>query len=1121
MKKVWILCLCIYISASSLFAVTLTKDWIMNDYVQPVNYDLNCMAYDPVSGYIVNSNFGTDLSLEMYDSSTGAFIKSSKLSGLTFGTLGGFSVAFSSSGNAYLTDSAKVYKIDSIDDTTVIAVHGTNLYENPTRNMSIQGTGENTYMAGTGSADNGPVQIWKSNNAECTLFSPWKTVSGASLNPIGAGKSGCAIYQPNPTQPPLWVAGSEVFGAQYLRVFKYNTFSGNYDHAFTVGGTTENPFPCFDMAFDFTEGYIPIVAALTTTGYANPNLPVANGFNVEAMLEVFNMDPSTGVLTSVATYDFTDELNKIGNRGSLEIDPVNKKIYVSFRCEGGTNHVAMAKISYTLDTINPNPTPTPIPSITPTPSPTPIATKTPITLVAEGYEKPKRGLAGQKILVSQSHGLLFNDETLQWGWQRPLIQGTREDLLTPMFCNRWFLRYLQNAGAETYTARERDEQTSETIVNFNLLTDVSEKTGTWNEYTDSSAYDGAALIAPSNPSDSKNASVTFRTDVPKSGFFCLYIRHPQHPNAAEFVPYIVTDGAGNQHHYRINQTQQTGIWNYLDRFYFEAGKDKKILEINDAGTSEGKVILADAVRIGGGMGSIDWGHGISGVPRWHESSKSYARYIGAPDYTWNFYTTSSDYGVRTQLRYLQTPGQLYFEIHSNASAGSGTASGSFAYVYGRDDTDKNKINQLYIKTCATIQEDWDITWLRRAPDLIVDSYYSPMILLELAFHDNLTQDLIYLMDPDFRHIMARGLYCGAVDYFTNNTGVYLPETPFAPYTEALTTDTVKIGWMPPIFGTPPDKYRVYYSNNPFSFPDYLTVAHPAQSVIMNTVPGQLYYFAIRSENAGGISLPTEVLAARTQLIDGKTLLMVNGFDRLDWQVQEGDNTRNFVIQHALAVIDAETTTGINFALSSASNEAIAYNQTDLKNYEIVDWISGEESRRYDVTYGKGYTDDKTFTSAEQDKIKDYLKNSGKLFISGSDIAWDLAQKGNEDDKDFLNNYLHAAYVEDNSNIFAAEGSSGTFLNKSCFFDDGKFEVYRLLAPDTISPFSGASAIMTYQSSFKICGIKYITEGQRLVLFSFPFETIVGKTNRADFMAAVIQTLLETPSVSNPNIWFNH
>jgi hypothetical protein len=55
-------------------------------------------------------------------------------------------------------------------------------------------------------------------------------------------------------------------------------------------------------------------------------------------------------------------------------------------------------------------------------------------------------------------------------------------------------------------------------------------------------------------------------------------------------------------------------WRYLGEYYFETGTGGHVPLINET-SDTGQAVIADAVRFGGGMGSIDRG-GVSGEPHW-------------------------------------------------------------------------------------------------------------------------------------------------------------------------------------------------------------------------------------------------------------------------------------------------------------------------------------------------------------------------------------------------------------------------------------------------------------------------------------------------------------------------
>ena len=55
-------------------------------------------------------------------------------------------------------------------------------------------------------------------------------------------------------------------------------------------------------------------------------------------------------------------------------------------------------------------------------------------------------------------------------------------------------------------------------------------------------------------------------------------------------------------------------WRYLGEYYFETGTGGHMILINESSDTD-QAVIADAVRFGGRMGSIDRGGGVSGEPR--------------------------------------------------------------------------------------------------------------------------------------------------------------------------------------------------------------------------------------------------------------------------------------------------------------------------------------------------------------------------------------------------------------------------------------------------------------------------------------------------------------------------
>jgi hypothetical protein len=115
------------------------------------------------------------------------------------------------------------------------------------------------------------------------------------------------------------------------------------------------------------------------------------------------------------------------------------------------------------------------------------------------------------------------------------------------------------------------------------------------------------------------------------------------------------------------------------------------------------------------------------------------------------------------------------------------------------------------------------------------------------------------------------------------------------------------------------------------------------------------------------------------------------------------------------------------------------------------------------------TADRTFNPLAQARVSAFLAAGGHLFVSGSEIAWDLdrASGPSAADRDFLRNRLHASLgnnTNDNSGVYTVAPIAGLLFsgNPSMLFDDGSRGIYWVGYPDAITPHGpGAAAVLNY------------------------------------------------------------
>ncbi len=715
-------------------------------------------------------------------------------------------------------------------------------------------------------------------------------------------------------------------------------------------------------------------------------------------------------------------------------------------------------------------------------------------------------LWGKRIVTEAGHGRIWYNNA--WRWQREdwfpgaHVHSSQEDFNTARMVNRWLLPYLRSAGAQAYPDRCPDEQTEEIICDVAGFAAPHTSTGTWTNETAPGSYNGSSSYAIATDATSPTATAQIRATIAKSGYYGVTIWYPLLSESTNDVQYVVVDGAGNRHPFRVDQTRDTSQWVWLDRFYFEAGTDVPVVEVTNLSRQPGLRFALDCVRLGGGMGSESFGGGPSGLPRWQECAKPWTKYVGAPSSVYGAgLTDGHDYSTRFNYAAWQNA-ELFMRLHTNGSVNH-TGFGSEVYQFAADNAQLVRAGYVYPKIINSIRTNYKPSWTSRGvkANTVVPSRPFPQVMVELGFHDWLT-DAEAMMDADFRRAAMRGYYEGAVDYFTNKTGVYMPEPPEQLAVINKGGGMVRAQWTTATMGGSPDAYRVYYSTHPHCYKDYAETSAPLTSVAIGPLdPGEVYYFQFRAINAGGLSLPSETLSAMTPAsADAKKVVLVNGFDRFDWDIDETDNHRNYCKEQATAVADAATSVGVAISIDSASNEAIAEGTHTLAGYAIVNWMLGQESVR-----------DETFSAAEQAVVTAYRLSPGVLVVSGTDVALDLGTNGSTEDQAFLNTQLGASPLIRLSNPSRVDAAvSGVFAGLNLELDDSG-SIYNVLAADAVNKADWATAAYYYSSG--LAAVQSIDQPRPLFYFTFPLETVSGADSRRAMMERILPFAPENSAIA--------
>lgn len=770
--------------------------------------------------------------------------------------------------------------------------------------------------------------------------------------------------------------------------------------------------------------------------------------------------------------------------------------------------------------------------------------------VGNAAGQPSGALSGIIVYTTPGHGF----QALSGGWsaQREYTHGIVEDFSNHDQFNH-FVQFCFNAGATVVPIRPIGYQPIEVVLDnddFGVTW-----TGDWNNSSSTVFYGSAGDIpyrwATVNSSETSVARYT--PDIPEAGEYPVYTWARRGTDRIRQLYRIVHSGGVST--VRVDH-QMVGLgWVWLGNYYFEAGTSGYV-EISNQSSSQTGVVIADTIRFGNGMGDYNRGYGVSGYERELECADLWVRMSqgqGTPD----LFSTYSDVSVRPRYSaYMNNSGygsfydRIYLSFHTNCCNKRGAmALGAkndwpvhqeeFAYAVNNEVEDDMEA----LDEGVEFGQNWEDTSIDYLGNYIAYGEISNTNLqgemtgtiIEMAYHD-VEADAYLVQDPRVRYTMGRAAYQAIVKFLSHygDNGVplnLLPETPTHLRVQNIGDGSVRVAWNNPggggAGGDAPTGYVVYRSSNGYGFGNPVTVSGGSNTHvdISGLTEGETYYFRVAATNAGGESMPSETLGARVKTGSSSPVLVVNGYDRLDrWILpkryigydirqdvtmmrRDQSNSQNYVIQHGDAI------TACDEYFDSCSNECLDASLVNLYQYSMVVWIGGQQASVSPENFP-------AFNNSQKTAIQNYLNAGGRLFVTGSEIGWDMDRDSDQTDSDslFVQNYLKGDYVDDDvysgdTPVNRANGVDGSIFSglSNITFDNGDDGTYNVKFPDVINPTSGASVCMTYSGSSESnvnAAVQYDSGTFKVIYLGFPFETVFPASSRNYIMNAAIVFLLD-------------
>lgn len=444
----------------------------------------------------------------------------------------------------------------------------------------------------------------------------------------------------------------------------------------------------------------------------------------------------------------------------------------------------------------------------------------------------------------------------------------------------------------------------------------------------------------------------------------------------------------------------------------------------------------------------------------------------------------------------------------------------------------------------------------------------PSVLLELLSHHNFL-DMKFANDPRFKFDASRSIYKAMVRYISTqwNLEYVIQPLPVSHFQATFAESGVlRLQWqavLDPLESTAsPDKYMVYTQIEDEGFDNGIVVDEPFFD-IPALEEGLIYSFKVTALNAGGESFPSEILSACNMGGDKAPVLIVNAFDRIsaaaaietdkylgfvdlwDEGVSDGYDMNYIGSQydiladspwldddepgHGASFGNMETTIipgnsfdfpklhgkslrEAGYSFVSSSDEAVRDDQLDINNFTLLDLIFGEEK---EVPGPKDFSpkDFRGFPKRFQEKIRSYTQSGGNLFLSGAYVGFDLFDNGNDSlDMQFGEDVLKYRFRTDHAvktgklSIVSQDLLQMETTQNLVFNTRYHPSQYKVESPDAIEPStSDAITILRYAENNTSAAIAASGESN-IVVFGFPFESILTETSRDEVMAAVLKFL---------------
>ncbi|MCX7718001.1 MAG: fibronectin type III domain-containing protein [Candidatus Sumerlaeaceae bacterium] len=765
--------------------------------------------------------------------------------------------------------------------------------------------------------------------------------------------------------------------------------------------------------------------------------------------------------------------------------------------------------------------------------------------------QPSGSLTGRLVFTSGGHGWTHDTSTSLWYTQRPLLFGMVEDFGNLDQIN-YFADYCFRAGATVVPFRPIGLQPVERILDNATRSGVGFQ-GPWRDSASKIYYGSPRDAVPyrfAEASLEETAVARYRPVIPRADFYPVYCWARDGADRVVQTYRIVHSGGVTE--VRVNHRRVGKGWVYLGQYYFEAGRDGYVEITNKvddpAEAGDGRVVIADAIRFGNGLGDINRGGGISGFPREEEASLYWVERmipdealfiqrppgrndqganVGAPPRMSAYMNRESDGSFFDRI---------YLGFHSNAIDPA-------QFKYGRGATGLFT-NSPELRTdyqvewaelvATTINRDFSVSGTMKLPvayepfqkltyshidfgEIRRDYLNNEMCatIVEVAFHDN-ALDATLLRSWVARTMYARSMLKAVQQFLSERDPArpsmpLLPEPPEIVSVRADGTSAALVTWRAPApdpaGGDPPTGYRVYHSTNGYGFDAGRDAGTALQLRVENLDPAAVHYFRVTAVNAGGESRPSHVLGMAAGADSSARVLVVAGFTSMGEDLNAsqsvplnlhgplepgGEFTRvveRLINPRSEVVPLGEVLAVLRRGFDSCTAQAAASRAIELAPFPAVL-----------MEFGRQLPEDGLMTPPLREAVGQYLARGGRLVVFGRHVVKELG--------DMAQPLLGATQTGETTGATLLVPAGGV-TTAPLDLHDGRFAtLYRAPFVGELEPAAGAHALF-YGAPLNGKAAAVVNGGAgkaRTVVFALPAEMIRRREQRVAAIEAAFREI---------------